>query len=220
MRSSIVSAVVLALAALPSTLAAPSRPIQPAKFFGCPIAAAPDFPADQTTLVIQSGLKPKFVGLGVGVQNYTCGAAGTFTSAGAIAQLFDVSCLVNTGLFSALPNMAYAAATSAIAKQLRGGPFKLGDHYFITNAAGGISPTFDFTASQKNSTAFVTAAKKGAIPSPAGPSNIDWLMLSSVDGSLSQQVFRVDTKAGQPAASCTQGDTTSVPYTAMYWFYG
>ena len=45
----------------------------------CQISSVPDLPSGQTTLSIPSGQKPLHVGLGVGVQNYTCSTAGTYT---------------------------------------------------------------------------------------------------------------------------------------------
>lgn len=50
---------------------------------GCDISSASissELPASQTVLVAPS-TSPDFIGLGVGVQNYTCAAAGTYTSA-------------------------------------------------------------------------------------------------------------------------------------------
>jgi len=227
MRSFTASTVILALAALPSVFAAPLSSIQPpagGKLVGCPITGTPDLPTNQTLLAVTTGLKPQFVGLGMGVQNYTCSAAGTYVSAGAVATLLDASCFVNTPLFTKLPSLASAvsqrsAATASIAKLIGKSPFTLGNHFFVGNAAGGISPEFDFTASQKSATDFVIAAKTGNLASPAGKTNVDWLMLNKVSGGIGTQVFRVDTNGGQPPASCTPGSALiSVPYAANYWF--
>jgi hypothetical protein len=58
------------------------------------------------------------------------------------------------------------------------------------------------------------------VASPAGTANVDWLELGNVAGSLAKYVFRVDTKAGQPPASCTPGSRViSVKYSAKYWFF-
>jgi len=230
MPSFIASAVLFALAALPSALAAPTG-IQPPfptplKFTGCPITALPDIPANQTLVSLTAGLKTQFVGLGMGVQNYTCSAAGTYVTAGAVATLYDVSCLVNTPLFKQLPSMAYAvsqrvAATAAITKQLGGPPIKLGEHIFVPNpngVAGAISPFFDLTSSQKTPSS-VLAAKVGDLPAPTGKDDVDYLELKRISGTIGAQVFRLDTKAGTPPASCTPGSPLiSVPYAANYWF--
>ena len=48
----------------------------------CPVAnAVLTFPAGQTALSIPSGQVPNHILLGVGVQNYTCTNAGTYTYA-------------------------------------------------------------------------------------------------------------------------------------------
>jgi hypothetical protein len=58
---------------------------------------------------------------------------------------------------------------------------------------------WDFTASGKST---VLAAKAGDITAPtASATNVDWLMLNSVQGSLATQVFRIDTVNGQPPTS-------------------
>ena len=54
---------------------------------------------------------------------------------------------------------------------------------------------------KKKADAFAVVAKAGGIPSPAGSANVDWLSLSTTQGALAKNVFRVDTKAGQPPAS-------------------
>ncbi|CAE6450942.1 unnamed protein product [Rhizoctonia solani] len=226
-----------------ATLAAPAGPPGNApsglKLTGCPIAnAKPNVPSSQAAVTIPSG-SPVYIALGVGVQNYTCGSTGTFTSAGAVAKLFDVSCLVNTPLFSGIQDMVFAVAGNAkgqalvskietVLKSLPLTPLVLGDHYFIPNPAvngTGLTPVFDFRAGVKkgDSTGFVAVKKLGNTPSPAGNSNVDWLMLQNIGGaiggSLANTVMRVDTKSGQPPASCTPNTTLSVPYTTKYWMY-
>lgn len=224
---SFIATAVLALAALPAVLGVPlGKPgiqppsLGPLKFTGCPVTAVPSLPTNQTVIAVDSTLKTHFVGLGVGVQNYTC-TNGKFVSAGAVATLYDVSCVYGTPLFSQLPDIALkfnfqrSPIATEIGRSLGQNPLALGDHYFVSNSAGGISPKFDFTKSQKASM-FVVAAKKGGVASPAGSQNVDWLQLNKVDGTMGTQVFRVDTRKGQPPATCTSG-TISVPYSAMYW---
>jgi len=49
------------------------------KFAGCPVAEATlTFPEGQTALSIPPGQVPNHVLLGMGIQNYTCGASGTY----------------------------------------------------------------------------------------------------------------------------------------------
>jgi len=226
MPSFISSVLLLALAA--SGFAAPAAParrfssIQPPhaapKFFNCS-APNPTLPAG---LAVTAGLTTKFVGLGVGTQNYTCGAAGTYTSIGAVATLYDVSCLVGTPLFTSLPGIAFdisqrAAANSAIAKQLGGGPHPLGVHIFQN--APTLSPVFDFTQSQGSSD-FVVASKAASIASPQNSTlDVTWLQLTGNTGTLAKEVFRLYTSHGQPPATCTPGSANiTVPYAAVYYF--
>jgi len=218
------SVAVLCSLLLSSTLAAPA-----ATQFGkceCDISKVKmSVPANQTQLVVPT-TPPKFIAVGAGVQNYTCGAAGTFGSVGAVAQLFDASCAAVAGAkaLDALPAIAAAAAKkSPLALSFLGKtPLKLGDHFFITNpvTGTGIVPRFTFAASQKAAAAFVDATKAGDIVSPLGASTaVDWLMLKNLDGSLATTVFRVQTSAGVPPTSCTGTQTVSIPYGAEYWFF-
>lgn len=67
------------LAAVSAVTAAPSFSKRTSTSFkGCQISADPDIPTGQSALSIPSGQKALYVGLGVGVQNYTCSTAGTY----------------------------------------------------------------------------------------------------------------------------------------------
>ena len=66
MLSSIVSVAILALAALPSSLAAPAISVGKGKFFQCPVTTAPVLPAGQTSIVFDASIPTQFVALGVG----------------------------------------------------------------------------------------------------------------------------------------------------------
>lgn len=138
-----------------------------------------------------------------------------YRSVGAVAELFDVSCLPPT-MFNVVTDMALQAWKSAPAKVtaqdvVKGlSQFKtsavLGQHYFITNpiTGTGLSPKWDFTsASQKgNSNAFIVAAKTGDVPAPSNPkTNVDWLSLGKAQGDLADQVYRFETRDGQPPAT-------------------
>ncbi|KAJ7165037.1 hypothetical protein C8R46DRAFT_1351778 [Mycena filopes] len=190
-----------------------------------------DLPSGQTALVAPS-TAPTYVLLGVGVQNYTCAAGGsTYTSAGAVASLFDISCLQNNADYDTLPTRAFAFwsdTTSSGVTPLNvandvGAPLLLGQHYFIPNpnGSGSLSPKWDFTAPSGDPSAFVVAAKVGDVPAPASPAaNVDWLSLNAVSGSLAKQVFRVDTVGGQPPSSCAAGSAAlSVKYVSRYYLY-
>jgi hypothetical protein len=61
-------------------VAATFRGFGPSKFTRCDVSNAQiDLPSDQSQLVLQSEEKPKYIALGLGVQNYTCSSSGTFT---------------------------------------------------------------------------------------------------------------------------------------------
>ena len=49
------------------------------KISGCDVSTAViDLPSNQTELAVPSGEVPTYIALGIGVQNYTCSATGTF----------------------------------------------------------------------------------------------------------------------------------------------
>jgi len=195
--------------------------------------AKPTLPANQTALV-SSTETTSYIALGVGVQNYTCNATSlTYTNVGAVAELFDISCLYGTNEFSKVQDDAYTlwnkvpsdVTAQSVIQILGDKPFVLGQHYYVPNpvaATPAISPKWDFTsdADKGNAEAFVIGAKVGDLPAPTGPSDIDWLQVKNVQGELATTLYRVDTKAGQPPSSCTAGSTISVKYTAKYWLLG
>jgi len=184
-------------------------------------------PSGQTNLTATAG-DASFVMLGVGFQNYTCGATGTYTSAGATADLFDLSCLSekNSDLFNNIQDIAYACWSKSdidLKTILPKAPLELGKHFFQTNANGGISPVWDFRgdSAPNQPDAFVVAAKVGDLLAPTGSQDVDWLQLNGVSGALASVVYRTDTRGGQPPASCTPGSGgLQVKYVAKYWIYG
>ncbi|KAJ7912340.1 hypothetical protein B0H13DRAFT_2476869 [Mycena leptocephala] len=199
----------------------------------CDTAAAKmDLPSNQTQLVTPT-TAPKYVALGVGVQNYTCSATTLkYTSIGAVASIFDISCIDKTPAFATIQTTAFKAWSAAPASLSAttigtkiGAPTLLGFHYFVPSPSGtGLSPEWDFTSTGKNAgnaNAFVLAAKAGDITAPTNSAtNVDWLMLNSVSGSLATKVFRIDTVGGQPPTSCVAGSADiSVKYTAKYYLY-
>jgi len=197
----------------------------------CPIAANLVLPANQTVLVAPTAPK-SFVALGVGYQNYTCNAAGTYTSAGAVADLFDLSCLsAITPIFNNIQDLAFPAWEAAppsfkIGPSTMGYP-QLGNHYFQPNPSGtGLSPVWDFRAgiAEGNPNAFVLAAKIGDLPAPPSPTSsqdVDWLQLKNVSGELATQIYRTDTRGGLPPTSCTPGSAPiSLKYVSKYWLFG
>jgi len=163
--------------------------------------------------------------LGVGVQNYTCSTAGTYTSTGAVASLHDLACISHSPEFNDVQDLAYDLWIASPAN--RTSPMSssfMGNHFFITSPSGtGLSPVWDYRAgvAKGNSEAFVLAAKVADVPAPTSVQDVDWLQLKSVSGSLATQVYRTDTRGGSPPASCTPGSAPiSLRYVAKYWLYG
>jgi len=191
-------------------------------------------PAGQTVLT-QPTTAPSFVFLGVGVQNYTCSSASTYVTDGAVAELFDISCLAKSPyLFNNSQDLAYTiwnrAPALPILKSLPVSDFlnlcnglSVGEHYFIAVGTG-ISPIWDLRRSNPN--AFVVGAKVGDLKAPTGPNDVDWLQLNGVplngvQGKLATQVYRTNTRGGVPPTTCTPGSPVlSVKYTAKYYLYG
>jgi hypothetical protein len=129
------------------------------------------------------------------------------SSAGAVADLFDLSCLSKKDkAFENIQDPAYEAWTAApgnsldkVEKKYK----KLGAHFFIKNNSGGISPVWDFRgdAAPDKPDAFVLAARVAGLKAPTGSQDVDWLQLKGVSGGLATSVYRTHTKGGQPPAS-------------------
>ncbi|OCH85780.1 hypothetical protein OBBRIDRAFT_838704 [Obba rivulosa] len=221
----------LLLTLVTSALAAPST-----KRAECDVSTRSiSLPSGQTTLVKPTTSTPTFIGVGVGVQNYTCGTTGTYTNVGALAELFDISCTPEV-LFDAVTDVIFDAWKDAPASittaelidtlAIFDPPFILGQHFFITNpiTGSGLSPKWDFTSAslKGHSDAFAVGAKVGDLPAPTdNVTNIDWLQLNVVQGDLASEIFRIQTRGGQPPTSCTPGSPEIfIRYAAQYWLYG
>ncbi|KAF8502746.1 hypothetical protein F5888DRAFT_1800292 [Russula emetica] len=175
---------------------------------------------------------PNLFLLGVGVQNYTCSSNGTFDNVGAVAQLFEISCLFGRPGFSSIPNVAFNDwAASPITNPLDPGLVQQvknkyninveGQHYFVQQN-GTLVPVWDLRSSGENAgnpNAIVFAQKVNSATSPNGPGNIDWVELKKLSGGLANLVYRVETVKGQPPSTCTPGSSASVKYTANYLFF-
>ncbi|KAI1823400.1 hypothetical protein F4861DRAFT_324211 [Xylaria intraflava] len=183
----------------------------------------------------------KHIAVGHGVQNYTCTATGAqAASVGALAVLYDITGLYPGSGSGALSQSDWDTLTSKVLRTTddpitepttqSGSPFPpaaslhvpgvsgylpfLGHHYF--NAA---VPTF----SLGNGAEVLSVQKVQGIPAPHsadaglhGEGAVDWLFLADSAGN---EVYRVLTSGGDPAACGAAGQTQSVDYTAMYWFY-
>ncbi|KAI0078332.1 putative malate dehydrogenase [Panus rudis PR-1116 ss-1] len=218
---------------LPAFLAIHVSAAPGAKITGCTVSK--DKLEAPSGLAAPTAPTARFVGLGVGVQNYTCSAGGTFTNVGAVAELFDISCLPAVA-FDEVTDIVFdvweKAPKQVTAQSIIGAlaifnpPIVLGQHFFITNpiTGSGLSPKWDFTSAslKGHPNAFVVGARTGDVVAPNDPStNIDWLSLSAAQGDLASQIFRVETRGGQPPTSCTPGTPDiSVKYVSQYWFFG
>jgi len=188
-----------------------------------------ELPSNQTVIVAPN-TAANYVAVGVGNQNYTCTSAGTYSSKGAVAMLFDITTLYGTSKFSTIQECVHDAwvnnpSTNPLDpewdKQVHT-QFKLdplGIHTFVkfNNAS---DPKFDFTQSTNNPSNFVIAIKAGDIAAPSNPgTNVDWLHLTNVDGGLASDAYRVLTVGGKPPSECTGTGTITVKYAAQYWFF-
>ncbi|KIK64303.1 hypothetical protein GYMLUDRAFT_220815 [Collybiopsis luxurians FD-317 M1] len=195
------------------------------------------------TLNIPSGValpapdyKTTFIGLGVGTQNYTCTSAGNYTNVGAYAELYQIcSKIYKSPDFKDLTSLAFTIWNNVLSSvsaselvelgEILDPSFILGEHYFVTNpvTGSGLVPKWDFTshAFAGNPAAFVVGSKVADVPAPTSKSDIDWLELTNLTGTLANEIYRVDTRGGQPPASCVPGSPEIyVKYTALYWFMG
>ncbi|KAI1347009.1 hypothetical protein F5Y01DRAFT_258683 [Xylaria sp. FL0043] len=186
----------------------------------------------------------KYIAVGHGVQNYTCSAAGVAaTSVGALAVLHDITSLYPGSGPNALTSTSWNSFTSTVLRTTSmpidasnpTSPFPpeaaltvsgvsqslpfLGHHFFDNTGV----PTFSI----HDDAELLKAQKVLGIPAPStadkGLSDegaVDWLYLSDKGGSIGlTKVYRVLTSGGAAAVCGAVGDTQSVPYTAMYWFY-
>jgi len=193
-------------------------------------------PANQTQLVAPD-YAPRYIGIAVGTQNYTCNAtSSTYSLAGAVAEIIDSSCLYGTLTFNDAPAIMYGAwkntdeqaTPQQVIATLNEFPVLsvLGQHYYVPNPSGsGVSPKWDFTSSganKGNANAYMIGAKVGDIESPDSQTNIDSLMVKNIRGELADLVFRVENNGGQPPASCSarEAQNITVRYVSQYWFFG
>ncbi|KAH9956167.1 hypothetical protein BC827DRAFT_1233208 [Russula dissimulans] len=176
---------------------------------------------------------PSYVAMGVGVQNYQC-LSGNYSSIGADAELYDISCIWETQEFESIQDEAFEIWS----KYSGSDPFEesvrhdiertwhievIGQHHFIEENHT-LFPEFNFTSAGVTDN-FVVANKTADSPAPRNSSeNIDWLELKKANvpnpGQLANEVFRVFTRGGQPPHSCQDGSSNiSVKYTAQYLFF-
>ena len=140
------------------------------------------------------------------------------SAAGAVAQLYDISCLYHSSptLFRTIQEPIYEAwvnmsseitvqQITAVIPALLSPEVIQSDHFFIPNPAGGISPVWDFRATQKfrgKENAFFLGTGAGSVVAPVDPANnINWLRVGRVAGDIADEIYRIDTIGGQPPTS-------------------
>jgi len=179
------------------------------------------------------------VGLGFGVQNYTCSVKNVFVSTGAVAELFDISSLASMsgGLVYTIHDVLFnfwngSQSGSATIQQLIDAlpcavPSNaiLSQHYFIENETGGISPVWDFRATPEFegiSDAVFVGKVSANVSDVNAAQNIQWLHVGKVSGDVADEIYRIFTVGGVPPSSCVSGTTEdiSVKYVSQYWFFG
>lgn len=178
----------------------------------CDVTTA-KMPTDDTLAAPSEGLKVKSVLVGRGTQNYTCDAGNASAepkAAGAVATLFDASCVaaLYPDLLEKIPGMALRFNLSD-PEQLGASPLTpVGVHYFT----GPTTPFFDIGdgneiyGKKDDDAPAPTSAAKGQL----GESAVAWLKLSSVEGTTGdvKEVFRVTTAGGAPPATCADQPAT------------
>ncbi|KAH6603320.1 malate dehydrogenase [Trichoderma cornu-damae] len=175
-----------------------------------------------------AGLTVHHVAVGRGTQNYTCNADhpdAAPTAAGALATLFNVSCIasISQALLGKVPDMAvnfvYDVATTTGSL----GPMTLpvsGHHFFLDSTTPFFNldtPTLDIgtVPCAKNNSA---PAPSTAAAGPRGEGAVPWLKLTAKDGATGgiKEVYRVNTAGGSPPASCRgQPANIEVQYSAV-----
>ncbi|KAK7431969.1 hypothetical protein QQZ08_001589 [Neonectria magnoliae] len=186
------------------------------------------------------------IALGLGIQNYTCAAAGSeATATGALAMLYDITHLYPGTGRRALDADAWAGLS---AKALNGHPVPLnllpngtgadaqnpftadaalqlddladlpflGHHYF--NAAG--VPTFAISSGTFFGKKIDSInAPASADRGPDGTGAVTWLYLGDAGGSKGiKYTYRVLT-AGGNSHGCTAAGKHSTSYATTYWFF-
>ncbi|KAH9461022.1 hypothetical protein MJO28_009837 [Puccinia striiformis f. sp. tritici] len=165
------------------------------------------------SLKVPAGQKMVIRTLGSGNQLYKCDQASLkWTSAGAIADLFDVTTAPNP---EGLPEELMKGGRSTTPRLNLKDFTQVGNHFFSTEAKP--VPIFKVKNDEMRTT------KIGSEPSPGKPDrNVVWLELKVITGTLAKTIFRTSTRGGQLTGACTQNDVgkpRQVKYAALYTFF-
>ncbi|RAK77567.1 DUF3455 domain-containing protein [Aspergillus fijiensis CBS 313.89] len=199
-------------------------------------------------------LSLKFIALGRGTQNYTCpttskdntpkNSSATPIATGAVATLYDISCLAATPkdhalrFLHALPGFTRAIPQEVLAfyAVMLSQSAIIGEHYFspsqssstTSTTAAAAMPVFDLRPATfgkqggRYESNWVKAKKVESVNAPgSGGDDVPWLKMVSVEGSGIQEIYRVHTAGGMSPATCAAHEGEfGVEYAAEYWFYG
>jgi len=164
---------------------------------------------------VSEGLTLKHVAIGRGIQNYTCSqtnATATPVSIGAVATLYNASCVASTypDLLAVLPNVALQFnLTSDDQATLSPSYLSISGHHFFSNTT---TPTFDLNTAAMD-LGVAPCSKNNTVLAPAGApvgqggqghGSVAWLKLITRDGATGnlEEVYRVNTAGGNPPATC------------------
>lgn len=191
-----------------------------------------------STLPPPTGLVLKFVGLGIGTQNYTCATPSSTAvpaSDGALATLYDLGTRLNTDPMAAwkIGSLSGLALSLSFFPDILDGYLQsqgyskvLGEHFFTSAMvptfclSDVLPPPIPQVNGKKNAT---MAAPTSSCPGQFNEGAVPWLYLIDNGGSTGgvNTVYRLETAGGQPPATCeSMGTAFTVPYAAQYWIYG
>ncbi|KAJ6116972.1 hypothetical protein N7512_006697 [Penicillium capsulatum] len=177
------------------------------------------------------GLKPMYVGIGRGTQNYTC-ADSTSNSKpqaiGARASLFDATCLAAD--YPQIVEMVPGVIYNIPLLSLQGGIFRalgidLMARHFFPEAT---TPEFNFDITPPKYKGVMMTKKQDQMDAKGNAAKgkygaVPWLYLTKTTGTVGkfESVYRVDTASGSPPDTC-QGMAASfeIEYSANYYFFG
>ncbi|TID18022.1 hypothetical protein E6O75_ATG10667 [Venturia nashicola] len=168
-----------------------------------------------------AGLSLTHIAIGRGTQNYTCANdTANPVASGALATLFNVTCLAGPypTLLALLPDIALKFPTPDPSSAMSPANLFLSGHHFFTDLT---TPFFNFNTNA-HEWGTVGCKKANATDAPNKAADVPWLKLSSKsrDGCTISEVYRLNTKGGQPPATCKgMGSTFTVQYAAEYWFW-
>ncbi|EHL00241.1 hypothetical protein M7I_3731 [Glarea lozoyensis 74030] len=188
-----------------------------------PVAAPTNLPLPS------AGMSLKHVAIGRGTQNYTCSqtnATAAPTAVGAVATLFNASCVASTypDLLAMIPKVALEFNMTANQKILSPSNLAISGQHYFTNLT---TPLFDLdTTAMKLGVA--PCQKNSSIPAPTdapvgqnglGLGAVPWLKLTTRSGATGDlaEVYRVNTAGGSPPKVCAgMPETFQVEYAAEW----